>query len=104
MRAWRRRFAAEGIAGIGRIAAGRGRKSWLPPGTVEAIVNATLNSCPEDGSTHWTTRLCRALRGRQDTVARVWRDHSLKPWKTETFKISGDPHFEESSSTSSGST
>jgi hypothetical protein len=28
-------------------------------------------------------------------VARIWRDHELKPWKVETFKISNDPHFEE---------
>jgi len=27
-------------------------------------------------------------------VARVWRDHDLKPWKVETFKVSTDPDFE----------
>ena len=96
VRSWRRRFATHGIEGIGRIAPGRGRKSWLPPGTVEAIVKATLNERPEDGSTHWTTRLLAERLGvGKDTVARVWRDHNLKPWKTETFKISNDPHFEE---------
>ena len=31
----------------------------------------------------------------KDTVARIWRDHGLKPWKVETFKISNDPRFEE---------
>ena len=31
----------------------------------------------------------------KDTVARIWRDHNLKPWKAETFKLSTDPHFEE---------
>ena len=31
----------------------------------------------------------------KDTVARIWRDHELKPWKVETFKLSNDPHFEE---------
>ena len=96
VRSWRRRFVAQGIEGIGRIAPGRGRKSWLPPGTVEAIVKATLNERPEDGSTHWTTRLLAERLGvGKDTVARVWRDHNLKPWKTETFKISNDRHFEE---------
>jgi hypothetical protein len=29
------------------------------------------------------------------TVARIWKDHGLKPWKTETFKVSTDLHFEE---------
>jgi transposase len=96
VRAWRRRFAAEGVAGIGRIASGRGRKSWLAEGTVEAIVDATLHERPEDGSTHWTTRLLAKRFGiGKDTVARVWRDHSLRPWRSETFKISNDPHFEQ---------
>ena len=31
----------------------------------------------------------------KDTVARIWRDHSLKPWKFDTFKVSNDPHLEE---------
>jgi transposase len=30
-----------------------------------------------------------------DTVARIWKDHGLQPWKTESFKVSTDPHFEE---------
>ena len=29
------------------------------------------------------------------TVARIWRDHGLRPWKLDTFKVSTDPHFEE---------
>ena len=31
----------------------------------------------------------------KDTVARIWRNHNLKPWQVETFKISKDPGFEE---------
>ncbi len=31
----------------------------------------------------------------KDTVARIWRDHELKPWKIDTFKLSNDPRFEE---------
>lgn len=34
---------------------------------------------------------CRASK---DTVGRIWADHGLKPWRTETFKISNDPDFE----------
>src|ERR671913_50255 len=29
-----------------------------------------------------------------NTVARVWRDHDLKPWRLETFKFSTDPELE----------
>ena len=75
VRAWRRRFVKEGVDGVGRIAAGRGRRSWLPEGTVEAVVHDTLHESPDDGSTHWTTRLMAKRHGiGKDTVARIWRD------------------------------
>ena len=96
MRKWRRRFADEGVEGVGRIAPGRGRRSWLPAGTVAAVVADTLHTTPDDGSTHWTTRLMAERHGiGKDTVARIWRDHGLQPWKVDTFKISNDPRFEE---------
>lgn len=96
VRRWRRRFARDGVEGVGVIAEGRGRKSWLPEGTVAEIVRVTMKETPDDGSTHWTTRtLADRMDIGKDTVARVWRDHGLKPWKVDTFKISNDPHFEE---------
>ena len=96
VRRWRRRFVEQGVSGVGRIAPGRGRKSWLPDGTVQAVVADTLHAKPDDGSTHWTTRLMAARHGiGKDSVARIWRDHELKPWKVDTFKISNDPRFEE---------
>jgi transposase len=95
VRAWRRRFESEGLAGVGRIAKGRGRRSWLPAGTVAAVVDDTLHARPDDGSTHWSTRTMAERHGiGKDSVARIWRDHDLKPWKVETFKISNDPDFE----------
>jgi transposase len=95
VRRWRARFAEAGVDGVGVIAEGRGRSSWLPAGTVEAVVNDTLHATPDDGSTHWTTRLMAARHGiGKDSVARIWRDHQLKPWKVDTFKISTDPDFE----------
>ena len=96
VRAWRRRFVVEGVDGVGRIAEGRGRKPWLPEGTVAAVVHDTMHCLPDDGSTHWTTRTMADRHGiGKDTVARIWRDHGLRPWKREHFKISNDPHFEE---------
>ena len=95
VRRWRARFAATGVEGVGVIGPGRGRASWLPDGTVEAVVNDTLHATPDDGSTHWTTRLMASRHGiSKDSVARIWRDHQLKPWKVDTFKISTDPNFE----------
>jgi transposase len=95
VRRWRKRFADSGPEGVGVIAKGRGRKSWLPPGTVAEVLRLTLQERPADGSTHWTTRTMAARVGLgKDTVARIWSDHKLKPWKIETFKISNDPDFE----------
>jgi transposase len=96
VRAWRRRFSSEGVSGLGQIAPGRGRKSWLPEGTVPEVVRVTLEEKPDDGSTHWTTRsMAHRLGIGKDTVARIWRAHGLKPWKVDTFKLSEDPRFEE---------
>ena len=60
------------------------------------VVRVTRKERPDDGSTHWTTRTLAARFGiGKDTVARIWRDHDLKPWRVETFKVSNDPRFEE---------
>ena len=55
----------------------------------------TCQDKPDDGGTHWTTRLLAKRFGLgKDTIAKVWADHNLKPWKVSTFKISNDPQFE----------
>ncbi|TVT16879.1 IS630 family transposase [Amycolatopsis acidiphila] len=96
VRRWRSRFAEAGVAGVGRIAQGRGRKPSLPAGTVEEVLHATAHDSPPGGATHWTTRTMAARVGiGKDSVARIWADHGLKPWKVDTFKISNDPQFEE---------
>jgi transcriptional regulator with XRE-family HTH domain len=96
VRRWRARFACEGIAGIGRIAPGRGRKPSLPEGTVAEIVRTTLEERPDDGANHWSTRsLAETVGVSRETVRRVWRDHGLRPWRARIFKLSGDPRFEE---------
>ena len=78
------------------IAPGRGRKASLPEGTVAQVVSLTMNTQPDDGTTQWSTRSLGKFVGvSHDTVARIWKDHGLKPWKIDTFKVSTDPHFEE---------
>ncbi len=96
VRRWRARFADKGVGGVGMIAKGRGRKPALPEGTVAEIVRVTCQEKPADTSTHWSTRsLAERFGVGKDTIAKVWADHNLKPWKVDTFKISNDPHFEE---------
>jgi transposase len=95
VRRWRRRFVETGPDGVGVIAKGRGRKPSLPPGVVEQVLRLTQRERPADGSTHWTTRAMAARVGiGKDSVARIWADHGLKPWKVSTFKVSNDPRFE----------
>src|SRR6478735_5838033 len=95
VRRWRARFAEKGVAGVGAIAKGRGRKSWLPAGTVARVVELTLTEQPPGGATHWTTRsMAERVGVGKDTVAQIWADHQLKPWKMDVFKLSNDPEFE----------
>jgi hypothetical protein len=95
VRRWRRRFVEAGVDGVGRIAAGRGRKPESPDAVVEAIVDDTLHTVPDDESTAWSTRTMADRHGvGKDTVARIWKARKLRPWKVDTFKLSTDPDFE----------
>ncbi len=92
---WRNHFPQEGLAGVGKVRSGRGRKPSIPPEKVEAIVHATLHTKPE-GATHWSTRTMARSQGvSQATVLRIWQGRDLKPHLVETFKLSNDKRFEE---------
>lgn len=92
---WRDRYLADGVASVGVIAPGRGRKPEIDAETIEAIVSDTLHTVPNDESTAWSTRTMGDRHGvGKDTVARIWRARNLKPWRVETFKLSKDPDFE----------
>lgn len=96
VRRWRTRFVERGTDGVGVIAKGRGRKPGLAEGTVAEIVRVTCHETPDDSGTHWTTRsLAKKFGVGKDTIAGIWADHRLKPWKVESFKVSNDPRFEE---------
>jgi transposase len=95
VRAWRTRFAQEGLAKLGKVREGRGRKSNIPQDKVEEIVELTRNSTPA-GQTHWSCRTMAARVGVSPaTVQRVWAARGLKPHLVKTFKLSNDPRFEE---------
>jgi transcriptional regulator with XRE-family HTH domain len=95
VRAWRKSFAERGVAGVGVVAEGRGRKPWLPEGMVAEVVRVTLTEKPADGSTHWSSRTLATRMGiSHGAVANIWRDHGLQPWRVEGFKLSTDPELE----------
>jgi len=95
VRSWRSRFAEEGLAKLGRVRSGRGRKSTIPQAKIDEIVELTRNSKPA-GHTHWSCRTMAAQVGVSPaTVQRVWAARGLKPHLVKTFKLSNDPRFEE---------
>ena len=90
--AWKKRYAAGGIAGL------QDRPKPGRPAQVDevAVVLATLEPPPERlGVTHWSSRLLAGELGISNVwVARIWRKWGLQPWRRETFKFSTDPELE----------
>jgi len=95
VRSWRCRFEADGLAKLGKVRAGRGRKSSIPQSKIEEIVELTRNSRPA-GQTHWSCRtMAKRVGVSAATVQRVWAARGLKPHLVHSFKLSNDPRFEE---------
>ena len=95
VRSWRERFAEEGLAKLGDVRSGRGRKPTIGEEQIAEIVDLTLHSKPE-GHTHWSCRTMAEHVGVSPaTVQRIWNARGLKPHRVETFKLSNDPQFEE---------
>jgi transposase len=75
VKSWRDRFAEQGLVKFGEVAAGRGRK---PTVSKEKIAE-----------------MAKAQGVSPATVQRIWSGRGLKPHLVKTFKLSGDPKFEE---------
>ncbi len=89
---WKKRYVADGIAGLQDLP-----KAGRPPVIDEvAVVLATLEPPPERlGVTHWSSRLLGAELGISHVwIGKIWRRWGLQPWKAETFKFSTDPELE----------
>jgi transposase len=90
---WKRRFLAEGLAGLYVRHAGR-PVAVLTPKLEARILNATRKK-PTDGSTHWSTRrLATKLGLPHMTVARVWQKNGMQPHRMERYMASTDPDCE----------
>lgn len=93
VRLWRRRFAAQGLAGL-QDAQGRGRKPVLDSKVKAAILTGAVQ--PPRHRTRWSCRsMAQAQKVSPSTVQRLWASNDIKPHLTRTFKISKDPRFEE---------
>ena len=92
---WRGRFADEGLSKFGQVRAGRGRKPGISAANLEEIVRLTQHEKPS-GEAHWSSRsMAKAVGVSPATVQRIWSGRGLKPHLVKTFRLSGDPAFEE---------
>ena len=95
VRAWRKRFGQDGLAGLEKIREGRGRKPSITEETIAQIVRLTTTTTPP-GATHWSCRtMAKQVGVSSATVQRIWSDLGLKPHLIDTFKVSNDPKFED---------
>jgi len=59
--------------------------------TIRSILDDTSHTVPDDGSTASSSGTLGDRHGvGKDTVARIWRARNLRPWCTDTFKLSND--------------
>jgi len=89
---WRNRYAERGLVGLDGV---------RPPGRPRRVdrakvITVTLTPPPRSlGVTHWSSRvLAERLGIEHSTVAGIWKEYGVKPWKAETFKFTTDPELE----------
>src|SRR4051812_39414461 len=89
----RKRYEAEGLAGIREDKPRSGRPKEISAEREAAIVEATLKTRPKD-ATQWSVRtMAEVQKVSPATVYRVWTKHKLQPHRVESFKFSNDPQF-----------
>src|SRR6516164_10978784 len=88
---WRARFVTRRLEGLlDEPRPGAPRR--ITDAQVEAVVRDTLEATPRD-ATHWSTRAMAVRSGlSQTTIRRIWHAFALQPHRSETFKLSQDPH------------
>jgi transposase len=92
---WRRAYAQRGLAGLGD-APRSGRPRTITDEQRFAIWFASQHAPPARlGITHWSSRaLAAEFDVDHTTIARLWQQWGLQPWRLVTFKRSTDPDFE----------
>jgi len=90
---WTARYRRDGLAGLDDKV-GRGRKPSLLPERIQTVI--TRVSQPPASRERWSTRsMAKAAQISHSSVQRIWHANDLKPHRTEIFKVSNDPDFEE---------
>ena len=91
---WRKRFCADGLAGLhDRPKAGRARTH--DDERVAALVKKALTERPP-AATHWSVRGMAAATGvSKSSVQRYFALFGVQPHRSKSFKLSSDPFFVE---------
>lgn len=91
---WKKRFVAQGIAGLFEIHHPGQKPSVITPKLQARVLEATRRK-PKDGSTHWSVRkLAAELQISKDAVHRIWKKAGVKPHRLDRYMASNDPDFE----------
>jgi putative transposase len=90
---WRARFVKQRIAGLyDELRPGRPRT--IDDERVAGLIRRTLQKKPKDGSTHWSVRRAAKESGiSKSSVHRYLQLFSVKPHRSESFKLSTDAFF-----------
>jgi transposase len=89
---WRRRFAVEGLAGLGDRPRS-GRPLSLAAQACSRVL--TEVTCPPQGRGRWSCRsMAQHVGVSKSRVQQLWSHNDIKPHQTRTFKLSQDPEFE----------
>ena len=92
---WRERFEEAGLKDFSAVRPDRGRKPSIPArqDRGDRALDADRDPARE---THWSCRTMAERAGvSSSTVQRIWSARDLQPHRVRTFKLSGDPDFEE---------
>ena len=90
---WRRRFLAQGVAGLLKDAPRPGRAPTITTEVAATLIRKTTQSTPAH-ATQWSTRaMAKEMSISKASVSRIWRANGLKPHRVESFKVSSDPLF-----------
>lgn len=91
---WRRRFAANRLAGL-MDQAGRGRKRKYDAANRHRIAATAWSTPPKSVGTHWSVRtLARYLGVGVSIVQSVLSEEAIQPHRFRYWKGSRDPAFE----------
>src|SRR5258705_9965841 len=94
VKSWRDRFTAEGLAKLGQVRKGRGRKPSIPQSKIDEIIDLTQNYRPK-GETHWSCRTMAAAAGVSKSTGELgWHAGGGKQPRGQKVKIYPPPRLE----------